>query len=29
VIRLRDVVRVVPPMNGHPKRLRGIMLVVG
>jgi PAS domain-containing protein len=29
VIRLRDVVRVVPPMDGHPKRLRGIMLVVG
>ena len=29
VIRLRDVVRVVPPMDGHPKRLRGVMFVVG
>ena len=29
VIRLRDVVRVVPPMDGYPKRLRGVMFVVG
>ena len=29
VVRLRDVVRVVPPMDGHPKRLRGVMFVVG
>jgi PAS domain-containing protein len=29
IVRLRDVVRVVPPMNGHPKRLRGVMFVVG
>ena len=29
VVRLRDVVRVVPPMNGYPKRLRGVMFVVG
>lgn len=29
VVRLRDVVRVVPPMEGHPKRLRGVMFVVG
>jgi PAS domain-containing protein len=29
VIRLRDVVRVVPPMDGHPKRLRGVMFVIG
>jgi PAS domain-containing protein len=29
VIRLRDVVRVVPPMDGYPKRLRGVMFVIG
>jgi hypothetical protein len=29
VIRLRDVVRVVPPIDGHPKRLRGVMFVIG
>jgi PAS domain-containing protein len=29
IVRLRDVVRVVPPMDGHPKRLRGVMFVVG
>jgi PAS domain-containing protein len=29
VVRLRDVVRVVPPMDGYPKRLRGVMYVVG
>ena len=29
IVRLRDVVRVVPPMDGKPKRLRGVMLVVG
>ena len=29
VVRLRDVVRVVPPMDGRPKRLRGVMFVVG
>jgi PAS domain-containing protein len=29
VVRLRDVVRVVPPLDGHPKRLRGVMFVVG
>lgn len=29
VVRLRDVVRVVPPMYGYPTRLRGVMFVVG
>ncbi|HST60770.1 MAG TPA: PAS domain-containing protein [Longimicrobium sp.] len=29
IVRLRDVVRVVPAMDGHPKRLRGVMFVVG
>ena len=29
VVRLRDVVRVVPAMDGQPKRLRGVMFVVG
>lgn len=29
VVRLRDVVRVVPPMDGRPKRLRGVMFVIG
>ena len=29
VVRLRDVVRVVQPMDGYPKRLRGVMFVVG
>ena len=29
VVRLRDVVRVVPPLDGYPKRLRGVMFVVG
>jgi hypothetical protein len=28
IVRLRDVVRVVPAMDGHPKRLRGVMFVV-
>ena len=29
VVRLRDVVRVVPPMDGRPKQLRGVMFVIG
>ena len=29
IVRLRDVVRVVPAMDGHSKRLRGVMFVVG
>ena len=29
IVRLRDVVRVVPAADGLPKRLRGVMFVVG
>lgn len=29
IVRLRDVVRVVPALDGLPKRLRGVMFVVG
>jgi hypothetical protein len=29
IVRLRDVVRVVPAGDGLPKRLRGVMFVVG
>lgn len=29
IVRLRDVVRVVPAMDALPKRLRGVMYVVG
>lgn len=29
IVRLRDVVRVVPAAGGLPKRLRGVMFVVG
>ena len=29
MVRLRDVVRVVPAADGLPKRLRGVMFVVG
>ncbi len=29
IVRLRDIVRVVPAENGTPARLRGVMVVVG